>query len=94
MFDETLVSVFGEDGNIPDEEDLFCLAKKTNSNILKPRIYMGVSTEDFLYEDNVKLREHFKKLDCDYIYRKSQGVHNWAFWDEYIQYVLEWMFAE
>ena len=92
MFYETLVPVFGEEVNIPDDEDLFCLATKTNTNADKPRIYMGVGTEDFLYQDNIKLREHFKTLDYDYTYRESKGVHSWAFWDEYIQYVLKWMF--
>ena len=92
MFYETLVPVFGEGYVIPDDEDLFCLATKTNTAIDKPRIYMGVGTEDFLYRDNIKLREHFKTLDYDYTYRESKGVHSWAFWDEYIQYVLKWMF--
>ena len=91
-FDEVLVPVFGEDKNIPDEEDLFFLAEKTNKNPIKPRIFMGVGTEDFLYESNVRLKEKFEKLDYDFTYRESQGTHNWEFWDEYIQYILEWMF--
>lgn len=93
LFDDVLVSVFGEDMNIPDEEDLFCLAEKTNSNAQKPRIFMGVGTEDFLYQSNVKLKEKFEQLDYDFTYRESSGIHNWAFWDEYIQYVLRWMFG-
>ena len=93
LFDDVLVSVFGEDMNIPDEEDLFCLAEKTNSNAQKPRIFMGVGTEDFLYKSNVKLKEKFEQLDYDFTYRESSGIHNWAFWDEYIQYVLRWMFG-
>ena len=92
MFDETLIPVFGEGADIPDDEDLFWLAEKTNENPDKPRIYMGVGTEDFLYDSNIKLKEHFENLDYDYTYRESAGVHSWAFWDEYIQYVLEWMF--
>ena len=92
MFDEVLVPVFGEEVNIPDEEDLFFLAEKTNKNSVKPRIYMGEGTEDFMYDANIRLKEHFEKLDYDFTYRESSGAHNWAFWDEYIQYVLEWMF--
>lgn len=92
LFDDALTPVFGEGVNIPDEEDLFYLADKTNSNSQKPRIYMGVGTEDFLYEYNQKLKQKLETLDYDYTYRESEGVHNWYFWDEYIQYVLEWMF--
>lgn len=93
MFSDVLVSVFGEELDIPDDEDLFFLAEKTNSNPLKPRIFMGVGTEDFLYDSNIKLKDHFEQLDYDFTYRESTGVHNWKFWDEYIQYVLEWMFG-
>lgn len=91
-FKDVLVPVFGEEMNIPDEEDLFFLAEKEKANPLKPKIYMGVGTEDFLYESNVKLKEKFESLDYDFTYRESSGVHCWAFWDEYIQYVLKWMF--
>lgn len=92
-FKDTLIPVFGEDVNIPDDEDLLCLAEKTNALQVKPRIYMGVGTEDFLYDGNQKLKAKFESLHYDYTYRESPGVHGWAFWDEYIQYVLEWMFG-
>ena len=83
--------IFGEDG-APDEEDLFHIARECNKNPLKPRVYMGVGLQDFLYEDNVALRDLFKTLDFDFTYRESEGEHGWYFWDEYIQYVLAWMF--
>ena len=92
-FDNVLVPVFGEEGNIPDEEDLFFLAERTRFNPLKPRIFMGVGTEDFLYESNVRLKEKLEQLDYDLTYRESPGKHSWEFWDEYIQYVLKWMFG-
>ncbi|MBE7029194.1 MAG: esterase family protein [Clostridia bacterium] len=92
FFKDTLVPIFGEDINIPEDENLFHLAKKCNSNPLKPRIYMGVGTEDFLYEDNVKFKEFMEKLDYDYTYQESEGIHTWDFWDVYIPYALDWMF--
>jgi len=92
LFDEVLIPVFGEDKTIPDSEDLFILADETNKKSLKPRIFMGVGTEDFLYDANVRLKDKFQGLDYDFTYRESEGTHNWKFWDEYIQYVLKWMF--
>lgn len=91
---EWLTSIFGEDGQIPKEEDVLYLVEKQDKNPNKPRIYVGIGTEDFLYEDNVKFRKKMKKLHYDFTYRESPGVHNWAFWDEYIQYVLKWMLEE
>ena len=55
---------------------------------------MGVGTEDFLYDANQRLKEKMETLDYDFTYRESSGTHCWEFWDEYIQYVLEWMFSE
>lgn len=93
-FSSPLNSVFGDELEIPNDEDLFYLAEKQNDNPLKPRIYMGVGTEDFLYDSNCKLRDKFNALNYDFTYRESQGTHSWEFWDEYIQYVLKWMFEK
>ena len=82
--------IFGEKG-VPESEDLFAIAENLNKSTLKPRIYMGVGTEDFMYEENLRLRDKFKSLDFDFTYRESKGDHCWAFWDEYIRYVLKWM---
>lgn len=92
LFEDALHPVFGEGLEVPESEDLFALAQKQKNNPLKPRIYMGVGTEDFLYEGNRKLKEKFESLDYDYTYKESEGTHSWEFWDEYIQYVLKWMF--
>ena len=86
--------LYGNVKKVPEKEDLFCLAKKQNTNPNKPRLYIGIGTEDFLYEGNVRFRELMATLDYDFTYRESAGTHNWAFWDEYIQYVLEWMLGK
>lgn len=92
MFKDDFKLIFGEDCEIPNSENLFKIAEETNKKSNKPRIFMGVGTEDFMYEDNVRLKNHFKNLDFDFTYRESEGTHSWELWDEYIQYVLEWMF--
>lgn len=91
-FKDVFIPIFGENREIPNSENLFHIAEKTSENPDKPRIFMGVGTDDFMYGDNVKLKEHFEKLGFDFTYKESKGTHDWRFWDEYIQYVLEWMF--
>lgn len=86
-----LVPIFGEDRKVPDEDNLMYLIKANDSNPNKPRVYVGIGTEDFLYQDNVKFRQEMEKLSYDFTYRESSGTHCWEFWDEYIQYVLKWM---
>ena len=93
-FDDVLTCVFGDAGNIPDTDDLFYLAEQTDNKTVKPKIFMGVGFEDFMYEDNVRLRKKFESLSYNYTYRESEGTHNWEFWDEYIQYVLKWIYEE
>lgn len=85
-------AVFGNEA-VPPEDDLFALATKRASDHDKPRIYLGVGTEDFLYEENQKFKAHLSSLGYHLTYRESAGTHNWDFWDEYIKYVLEWMFG-
>ena len=92
LFMSDYINVFGE--TIPSDEDLFNIAKKCQNDPDKPDIYTCVGTEDFLYKDNIKLRDFLKTLDLNYTYRESHGEHNWAFWDEYIQYILEWMLGK
>lgn len=87
-------AIFGEKDAVPKEEDLFWLVEHVNTNPKKPRLYVGIGTEDFLYEENVRFRKKVESLDYDFTYRESAGIHDWAFWDEYIQYVLKWMFGE
>lgn len=91
-YSDSLKKVFGQDINIPDEDNLFYLVKETEKNPERPRIYMCCGTEDFLYQDNLALKAELEKLDYDYTYLEAPGVHGWLFWDEHIQYALKWMF--
>ena len=72
---------------------MFFLAEKKAKEKNKPRLYMCCGVDDFLYQDNVKLRDHLQKLDLDYTYQEGAGAHTWAYWDEQIQNILKWMFA-
>lgn len=92
LFKKDFINIFGERMEIPREDDLFCIAEQCNENPNKPRIFMGVGTEDFLYESNKRLKEKFDTLDFNFTYKESHGTHCWGFWDEYIQYVIKWLF--
>ncbi len=93
-FEGITAAQFGPRGNIPKDEDLFFLAEANAKNPQKPRLYMGIGTEDFMYQDNLRLKKHFEDLGYDLRYRDSAGNHNWAFWDEYIQYVIDWLLEQ
>ena len=86
--------VFGENIEIPREDDLFSLVESKNSEEQKPRLFMAIGTEDFMYEDNLRLKSKIEELDYDYTYTEDAGTHSWDFWDDKIQGALEWMFEK
>jgi S-formylglutathione hydrolase FrmB len=74
------------------DNDLFALAEQfAGLDEPKPKLYQCCGTEDFIYRDNVKFRDHARELGIDLTYEEAPGDHNWGFWDEWIQRVLEWL---
>ncbi len=88
-FNDVLIPVFGEE--IPKSDDLFYLAEEHNSDGIKPRIYMTVGKEDFMYDDNIRLKNHFSKLNYDFKFVETDGAHSWDLWDRTVQSALKWM---
>lgn len=86
------IPIWGEEQNIPPEDDLFSLVELSAENPDRPRLYMSVGTNDFMYKDNVHLSEKIRELSYDFSYIEEPGAHNWEFWDSQIQSVLAWMF--
>jgi enterochelin esterase-like enzyme len=78
---------------VPDGDDLFALARAGKARANKPELYLGVGLQDALYPANRRLLAELQADGYAVTYRESEGNHNWAFWDEYVRYVLAWMFA-
>ena len=93
-YSDVAAPIFGDEKNVDNNEDLFYLASELEKKSVKPRLYMGVGKQDFLYSANQRLRAHIEGLNLDFTYRESDGIHSWIFWDEYIRYVLEWAFKK
>lgn len=51
----------------------------------EPKLFwIGIGKEDFLYKENVDLREKLDKLGYPYIYHESEGGHIWRNWRDYL----------
>lgn len=85
--------IFGKPRKIKgSENDLFHLAELlVKSGKPLPKIYMWCGTEDFLYLQNRRMKNHLERLGYDLTYEESPGDHQWKYWDEKIQTVLEWL---
>lgn len=76
---------------IGSENDMYALLKQVKKETVQPVIVQICGTEDFLYEDNLKFKKALQETSIDYTFIEKPGDHNWAFWDQEIQYVLKWM---
>jgi len=85
-------NIFGDFDQIENSDnDLFALASKLKASCKAlPKVYMWCGTEDFLYHQNVKMRNHLHELGYDLTYEESPGDHQWKYWDEKIQSALTW----
>ncbi|NEW05135.1 esterase family protein [Paenibacillus sp. SYP-B3998] len=85
--------IFGELNRIEgSENDLFALADHlVSSKKPAPHLFQCCGTEDFLYEDNLRFRDHLRKLSIELTYEEESGNHDWGYWDRKIQNVLRWL---
>ena len=86
-------NVFGPADKVAgSENDLFASAERLKaSGKALPDVYMWCGTEDFLYDQNVRMRDHLNKLGYNLTYTESPGDHQWKYWDEHIQKGLDWL---
>ncbi len=56
-----------------------------------PKIYIWCGTEDFLYDQNQTAKKRLTELGFDLTYEESPGDHQWKYWDEKIQTILNWL---
>jgi S-formylglutathione hydrolase FrmB len=83
---ESLDAVCGSD------DDLFHVSEQlVRSGRPHPRLYACCGTEDFLYEDNQRFRAHAEQIGLEMAYEEGPGHHDWAYWDQMIQRVLDWL---
>ena len=84
--------VFGPAEDVSgSENDLFAAATALTDPALRPRIYMWCGTEDFLYGQNIRMRDHLRALGYDLTYEESPGDHQWRHWDKKIADALNWL---
>ena len=82
-----LLDVFGDPktlrGSDRDLEATFLKLKKTHPELL-PKIYMAIGTEDVLLDANRQFAGFLKENGADVTYEEGPGIHDWVFWNEYI----------
>ncbi|AQR98190.1 alpha/beta hydrolase [Clostridium saccharoperbutylacetonicum] len=75
-------------GSDKDPEALILKSKKENKYI--PKIYMACGTEDFLIKENQSYHDFLVSEGIEHTYIEGPGIHNWDFWNEYIEKAILW----
>ena len=85
--------IFGEANALAGSpNDLFSLTEQiVEQGWPRPSLYQWCGTDDFLYPDNVRFREHSESLGLAVTYEEGPGGHEWSCWDTQIQRVLSWL---
>lgn len=56
-----------------------------------PDFYIACGTEDFLIEENREFHNFLVENQVKVSYTESPGVHDWNFWNEYLEPSIRWM---
>ena len=91
--DTLFFDIFGPADKVKgSDNDLFAVAERLAKRPeMMPKVYMWCGTEDFLYQSNLRMRDHLRTLGYDLTYDESPGDHQWKYWDVKIQTVLDWL---
>jgi S-formylglutathione hydrolase FrmB len=91
-FTPDLLNVVSDPSTIPGSSgDLFALAERLAGQPSIPLLFQCCGTEDFLYEDNIRFRDHCLQLGLPLTYEEEPGNHEWGYWDRKIERVLNWL---
>ena len=86
-------TTFGEPAELETSENNpeYVVKKRLERGESIQPIFMACGTEDFLINDNRRLRDSLNGWGYSLHYEESAGAHRWDCWDEKIQSVLAWL---
>jgi S-formylglutathione hydrolase FrmB len=85
------VHTFGDPATyVGSDRDLRVLAKNAAAN--PPNIYIACGTEDVIgIDSNREYSRLLNELGIKHLYQEGPGLHDWKFWNEYIDKALDWL---
>lgn len=72
-------------------DDLPILKKCVADGVELPGFFLAVGTEDFIYEHAKNTKAIMEELGVALTFEEGPGIHDWDFWDEYIQHGIKWL---
>ena len=90
------VTTFGNLDELEESENNpeFLVKKRKAEQRKIPPIFMACGTEDFLLLQNREFHKFLIEEGVEVIYNESEGVHDWRFWNQYLEPALKWALGE
>lgn len=87
------VKTFGTLNQLENSENNpeYLIRKRKNAGETIQPIYMACGTEDFLLQENRTFRDFLVGEGIHLTYQESSGIHNWKFWNEYLEPAIVWL---
>lgn len=85
--------IFGDMDQLQgSENDVIALAKtQAQTPPVRPKLYAWIGEQDYLYHNNLTTIPQIQALGYDVTFETSPGTHDWYYWDQHIERVLEWL---
>lgn len=90
------VNVFGDLSKLKESEndpELLVKQRLAKGDKIQP-IFMACGTEDYLVKHNREFRDFLRANGVEVEYRESPGIHEWKFWNEYLEPAILWALGE
>ena len=81
-------AIFGTEKLVPENCDLFALARKADPAIL-PAFYLTCGEQDALYEENLAFAKLLRQRNIGMEFLHWSGDHSWDFWDRSLRQAME-----
>lgn len=79
-------------GSVNDPD--FLLEALVASGTEQPRFFLACGEQDFLYGASEAMAEKMAAKGVAVTFEHGMGIHDWQFWDQWIQRALEWFALE
>jgi S-formylglutathione hydrolase FrmB len=87
----TFGAVFNSLEEVPSSGNDLIHQLQSLEAIPETEFFVSCGTEDYLYQDSVSFRKAATEKGLRLTYEESPGAHNWTYWDQHIQTVLDWL---
>ncbi len=88
--------VFGDLTKVKETENdpEYIIKKRLQKGDTIQPIFMACGSEDFLIANNREFRDFLMEHQVDLTYKESEGIHDWKFWNHYLEPAIKWALEE